>query len=55
MTFKAQAVIWVVFPSGISSYPVTLLRPVELQQKPKPLKILSLLSECGGCFAIFYF
>lgn len=56
MTYKMQAVIWVVFSSGISSRPVTLLHPIELQQNLRALQILSLIESVGaGLVSFFYY
>lgn len=51
MTTKRRAFIWVVLSSGISSRAVTLLHPVEPQQRPGVSQLLS-LTEHGGCFGI---
>jgi len=54
MTYKMQAVIWVVLSSGISSHPVVLLHPVELQQKLGTLQIISLLQSVGAGLVSFF-
>lgn len=55
MTYKMQALLWVVFPTGISSHPVNLLHPVELQQKPGTLQRVSLIERVGaGLIGLFF-